>query len=101
MFLINTPKDKVNIEDYPAICDWLLPFKPELEKRATRQEWFELQQAQLAYQPSLLVRTKASYGPFRQDERLHSSPIAPRHISPTTSAYFMAKRDDRYLLSQC
>jgi hypothetical protein len=33
------------------VRDWLLPFKPELEKRATKQEWFELQQAQLAYQP--------------------------------------------------
>lgn len=51
LFLINTPKGKVDIECYPAIRDWLLPFKPELEKRATKQEWWELQQAQLAYQP--------------------------------------------------
>jgi hypothetical protein len=50
-WLINTPKGKVEIDAYPAIRDWLLPFKPELEKRATKQEWFELQQAQLAYQP--------------------------------------------------
>lgn len=51
LFLINMPKGKVKIEDYPAIRDWLLPFKPELEARATKQEWYELQQAQLAYQP--------------------------------------------------
>ena len=51
LWLINTPKGKVDINAYPAIRDWLLPFKPELEKRATKQEWFELQQAQLAYQP--------------------------------------------------
>jgi hypothetical protein len=51
LYLINTPKGKVDIERYPAIRDWLLPFKPELEKRATKQEWWELQQAQLAYQP--------------------------------------------------
>lgn len=50
LFLINTPKGKVDIDAYPAIRDWLLPFKPDLEKRATKQEWFELQQAQLAYQ---------------------------------------------------
>jgi hypothetical protein len=50
LWLINTPKGKVDIDAYPAIRDWLLPFKPELEKRATVQEWFELQQAQLAYQ---------------------------------------------------
>ena len=51
LWLINTPKGKVDIDAYPAVRDWLLPFKPELEKRATKQEWFELQQAQLAYQP--------------------------------------------------
>jgi hypothetical protein len=49
-WLINTRKGVVDIDAYPAIRDWLLPFKPELEKHATRQEWFELQQAQLAYQ---------------------------------------------------
>ena len=54
LWLINTPKGKVDIDNYPAIRGWLLPFKPELEKRATKQEWFELQQAQLAYQPKLL-----------------------------------------------
>jgi hypothetical protein len=53
LWLIDTPKGKVDIDAYPAIRDWLLPFRPELEKRATKQEWFELQQAQLAYQPKL------------------------------------------------
>ena len=53
LWLINIPKGTVDIEAYPAIRDWLLPFKPELEKRATKQEWFELQQAQLAYQSRL------------------------------------------------
>ena len=50
LWLINTPKGKVDIERYPAIRDWLLPFKDRLEARATQQEWWELQQAQLAYQ---------------------------------------------------
>ena len=53
LFLINTPKGKVDIARYPAIRDWLLPFKAELENRATKQEWWELQQAQLAYQPKM------------------------------------------------
>ena len=53
LWLINTPKGKVNIDDYPAVRDWLLPFKPQLEARATEQEWWELQQAQLAYQGRL------------------------------------------------
>src|SRR5260370_25724622 len=51
LFLINTPKGKVDIDKYPAIPDWLLPFKADLEKRATKQEWWELHQPQLPYQP--------------------------------------------------
>ena len=35
--------------DYPAVEAWLAPLRSRLEGRATRQEWFELQQAQLAY----------------------------------------------------
>lgn len=66
LFLINTPKGKVDIEDYPAVRDWLLPFKAELEKRATRQAWFELQQAQLAYQ-SKFATSKIIYGHFARE----------------------------------
>jgi SAM-dependent methyltransferase len=50
LFLINIPRGKVRIDDYPAIRDHLLPFREALERRATDQQWFELQQAQLAYQ---------------------------------------------------
>jgi hypothetical protein len=60
LFLINTPKGAVDIDDYPAIRDWLLPYRPQLEKRATKQEWWELQQAQLAYQP-IFAREKIVY----------------------------------------
>ena len=66
LFLINIPKGKVKIDDYTAIRDHLLPFKPALEARATKQEWFELQQAQLAYQPRFLT-PKISYGHFAQN----------------------------------
>jgi hypothetical protein len=52
LFLINIPKGTVKIDDYPAIRDHLLPFKFALEARATKQEWFELQQPQLVYQPA-------------------------------------------------
>ena len=55
LFLINIPKGKIKIDDYPAIRDHLLPFKAALEKRATEQEWFALQQAQVAYQDRLLL----------------------------------------------
>ena len=49
LWIIYIPKNRIAIDDYPAIRDWLLPFKEKLEKRATKQEWFELQQPQEAY----------------------------------------------------
>ena len=86
LWLVNTPKGKVDIEAYPAIRDWLLPFKAELEKRATKQEWFELQQAQLAYQPKfgrceivcLDYREKRSFSleTYRSLLRLHGFHVA-------------------------
>jgi hypothetical protein len=51
-WIIYIPRNRIDIDDYPAIRDWLLPFKDSLEKRATRQAWFELQQAQEAYIPA-------------------------------------------------
>jgi hypothetical protein len=49
LWLIYIPKNRVAVENYPAIMNWLRPFKAQLEGRATQQEWFELQQAQEAY----------------------------------------------------
>ncbi len=68
LFLINIPKGKVKIDDYPAIRDHLTPFRPKLEARATEQAWFELQQAQTAYQPSF-VGPKIMF-PHFQNERM-------------------------------
>jgi hypothetical protein len=44
LWLIYTPKNRVKIEDYPAIRDHLIPFREALEGRATDQNWWELQQ---------------------------------------------------------
>lgn len=52
LWLIYTPKNRIDIENYPAIRDWLTPFREKLEARATKQNWWELQQAQAAYEPS-------------------------------------------------
>ncbi|UFE50048.1 hypothetical protein LOE37_23580 (plasmid) [Pseudosulfitobacter pseudonitzschiae] len=60
LWLIYIPKNRIDIDDYPAIRDWLLPFKDQLEKRATKQEWFELQQAQEAYLPYFEGRKRCS-----------------------------------------
>lgn len=70
LFLINTPKGEVDIEAYPAVRDWLLPFRKQLEARATKQEWWEIQQAQLAYQAPL-SRPKIVW-PHFQHERSFS-----------------------------
>jgi hypothetical protein len=41
----------VDIRRYPAVRDFMRPYKDKLEGRATRQEWYELQQPQTAYVP--------------------------------------------------
>lgn len=68
LFLINIPRGKVKIDDYPAIRDHLAVYRAKLEARATQQEWFELQQAQLAYQPKF-EQPKIVY-PHFQDRRM-------------------------------
>ena len=49
LFLLYIPKNRLQIGDYPGAKAWLEPFKEKLERRATKQEWFELQQAQEAF----------------------------------------------------
>ena len=41
----------MEIEKYPAIVEYLRPFKNRLQKRATKQKWYELQQPQFNYAP--------------------------------------------------
>ncbi|NVE94917.1 Eco57I restriction-modification methylase domain-containing protein [Altererythrobacter lutimaris] len=69
-WLIYTPKNRVNIADYPAIRKWLMPFKERLERRATKQEWFELQQAQEAYVP-ILESPKIMWSDIASEARCH------------------------------
>jgi hypothetical protein len=85
LWLIYIPKNRVKIDDYPAIRDWLLPFKGTLEARATRQEWFELQQAQEAYAPHF-DRPKIMYGHF-QDGPISSMELSGAYSNNKT--YFI------------
>ncbi|MEN6575276.1 MAG: N-6 DNA methylase [Phycisphaerales bacterium] len=39
----------INIADYPGVLDHLLPFKHRLQQRATKQQWYELQQPQFNF----------------------------------------------------
>ena len=43
----------INMSDYPAVIRHLKPYAEQLKQRATRQEWYELQQPQLAFAPLL------------------------------------------------
>jgi N-6 DNA Methylase/TaqI-like C-terminal specificity domain len=64
--IIYIPKNTIDINHYPAIKVHLLPFRVQLEGRATKQEWFELQQAQAAYVPQFEA-PKIVYGEFADD----------------------------------
>jgi hypothetical protein len=39
----------IDMQPYPAVIEHLRQFRQELEKRATKQKWYELQQPQFAY----------------------------------------------------
>jgi hypothetical protein len=93
LFLINIPKGKVTIDDYPAIRDHLAQFKQELEARATQQEWFELQQAQLAYQaafdaPKIVYQDICNHNPFAMES-------SGAYLANT--CYFVANDDNALL----
>jgi hypothetical protein len=76
LWLIYTPRNRVQITEYPAIRAHLEPFRSRLENRATQQQWWELQQAQAAYQSQFeapkLAYPEMSQGPkFSIDRRPH------------------------------
>lgn len=93
-WIIYIPKNRVKIDDYPAIRDWLLPFKDKLEKRATKQEWFELQQAQEAYlpffqAPKVIFNRFVDKPQFLYDETGNLTNDAPYFI-PTDNSFLAA-----------
>lgn len=72
-WLVDAPKGAFDIAEYPAVEAWLTPLRSRLERRATRQKWFELQQAQLVYRAGFaapkIVFPDISQGPkFALDE---------------------------------
>lgn len=94
LWVIYIPKNRIKIDDYPAIRDWLLPFKGQLEKRATDQEWFELQQAQEAYSERI-SKPKLSYPHFSQGpkfsfEKTGSYSNDKTYFIPGTDSFLLA-----------
>lgn len=90
LWLVYTPRNSIDINDYPALRDHLAPYRERLEARAGQQEWWELQQAQAAYEPAF-VGTKIVYsditncGTFSVDR-------AGFYLANT--AYFIPSDDD-------
>ncbi|MBB6466039.1 hypothetical protein HNQ96_001897 [Aminobacter lissarensis] len=93
-WLIYIPKNRIDINDYPAIRNWLLPFKPALEARATRQEWFELQQAQEAYAPHFDA-PKISYPHFNVEQNFLFEPLG----AFSNDKSYLIPSDDKALLA--
>jgi type I restriction-modification system DNA methylase subunit/predicted type IV restriction endonuclease len=63
----------INMDAYPAVLKHLGPFKSQLENRATRQEWYELQQPQFNYsqfmdKPKIVFPDIAKGSRFALDE---------------------------------
>ncbi len=93
LWLIYIPKNRIAIDDYPAIRDWLLQFKVDLEGRATKQEWFELQQAQEAYAPHFAA-PKISYPHFNDTRNFL---FEPQGAFSNDKSYLISS-DDKALL---
>ncbi|MBK1648774.1 Eco57I restriction-modification methylase domain-containing protein [Rhabdochromatium marinum] len=101
LWLIYIPKNKINIDDYPAIRDWLLLFRESLEKRATKQAWFELQQAQEAYAPHFAA-PKISYPHFNAERNFLFEPCGAfsndkSYLIPTADKSLLALLNSRVL----
>jgi type I restriction-modification system DNA methylase subunit len=64
----------IDIKKYPAVEDHLRPFKDKLIKRATKQEWYELQQPQKKFSdylegPKIVFPDIATEPRFAMDEK--------------------------------
>ncbi|MBK9325437.1 MAG: N-6 DNA methylase [Hydrogenophilales bacterium] len=109
LWLIYIPKNRVDIDTYPAIKRHLLPFREALEKRATKQAWFELQQAQADFekdfQSTKVLYPEISQGPkFALDETSYY-PLNKLFYLATTDWYLVGLLNSRavwtYLYGIC
>ncbi len=89
LWLIYIPKNAIDIDNYAAIKAHLLPFRDKLEKRATQQAWFELQQAQAAYIPAFEA-AKIFYPDMSQGSKFS---LDEQNFYVGNTAYFIPKSD--------
>lgn len=94
LWIIYIPKNQTKIVSYPAVREWLKPFKAKLKGRATQQKWFELQQAQAAYEAKFR-EPKIVYSRFLKAPEF-SFDDGGRYIN---NALFSIPTSDRFLLA--
>lgn len=90
LWLAYIPKNRIDIERYPALRDFLSSRRDRLEARATQQQWWELQQAQANYEaaflaPKIVYSDIANYGTFSIDRDA---------FYPANTVYFIPSNDD-------
>ncbi len=90
LWLIYTPKNQIDIENYPAIKDHLIPWRDRLERRATKQNWWELQQAQVAYLDSFRG-PKTLYNRFTNRPQFS---FMPNEIYTNDAPYIVPSSDE-------
>ncbi len=84
----------ISVSDLPTVIEHLEPFREELEGRATKQEWYELQQPQMRYAPAF-ERPKIVFPDIAKSLRF-AFDTTGAYLGNT--AYFVAA-DDLYLLA--
>jgi hypothetical protein len=83
----------IDIKKYPAVIEHLKPFKERLQRRATKQEWYELQQPQHAYLP-FFEGPKIIFPDIAKDVRFS---LDDSGYFGSNTIYFIPK-SDKYLL---
>lgn len=89
-WLVYTPKNSIDIEDYQALRDHLATYRERLEGRATKQNWWELQQAQAAYRPHF-EESKLIW-PHFQSRGSFSVERSPRYLN--NKCFFLKQPND-------
>jgi len=92
----------IDISKYQAVHDYLLPYRKALEQRATKQEWYELQQPSTALAP-IIERPKVVYPEIAPECRftLDSDAYYPNNktfVLPSADLYLLGLLNSKVAL---
>ena len=99
-WMIYTPHG-IDMKPYPAVLEHVRPYKAELQKRATQQVWYELQQPQevyaaLFYKPKIIFPDISRYPKFSLDTQgLYFSNTV--YFIPSNSLYLLGLLNSKLL----